>query len=131
MTLNELYSRVCKLTALALVITELDEKKALSHTPNLTPAPTVEIVTELAGLLAADMAVLYIEAEETSTRYMDALSEAQAAAEALLNAADWLSSSDPRSVERFFALSFITARTFAAARDKLAQDEGIFAATKV
>lgn len=130
MTLNELYSRVCKLTALALVIPELDEKKSLDHTPNIPPAPTVEIVTELAGLLAADMAALYIEAEETSTRYMDALSEAQAAAEALLNAADWLSISDPQSAERFFALSYITARTFAAARDKLAQDEGIFASTK-
>ena len=122
MTIDELYSRFDKLTCLALAITELDEKPALDHVPNLPPVSTVEVAPSLAGLLAADMAALYIEAEETTTRCLYVLSEAQAAAEALLDAADWLSSSDSRSTERFFSMSYITARTFAAARDKLTQE---------
>ena len=68
------------------------------------------------------MAALYIEAEDTTTRCLYVLSEAQAAAEALLDAADWLSSSDSRSAERFFSMAYITARTFVSARDKLAQE---------
>ena len=122
MNVDELYSRFDKLTSLALVIPELDEKPALDHVPNLPPIPAVEVVTALAGLLAADMAALYIEAEDTTTRCLYVLSEAQAAAEALLDAADWLSSSDSRSAERFFSMAYITARTFVSARDKLAQE---------
>ena len=35
MNVDELYSRFDKLTSLALVIPELDEKPALDHVPNL------------------------------------------------------------------------------------------------
>lgn len=133
MNLNEIYSRFDKLTNLALVIPELDEKNALDHVANIPPAPTVEVVTSLAGLLAADMTALWIEAENTRTTYLAEIGEAAAAAEALVDAGERLSLSDPRSVESFFNLSYVVARTFAATRNKLAQEnlEGIFAAAKV
>ena len=132
MDLNSLYSRFDKLTCLALVIPELDEKRALDHA-HTTPIQTVEVVASLAGLLAADMSALWLEAEETSTAYLAEIGECAAAAEALVDAAERISLSNPRSIESFFNLSYIVARVFASARNQLAQEnlEGIFAAANV
>lgn len=130
MTLNDLYSRFDKLTNLALVIPEFDDVESLANALNGPAVPAIEAVTSLAGLLAADMSALWLEAEETSTVYLAEIGEAAAAAEALVDAAERVSLSNLRSIESFFNMSYVAARTFAAARNQLAQEnlDGIFTA---